>query len=124
MKTILLTDDNQDTVELIQLILEDSGYNLIIANDGNEAVKICLEQTPDLVLMDLNMPNMNGFDATKTLRDKGFSNPIVVLTGSESEDDRKRAEEVGCNEYILKTLEMEDVERTIDHYLYEPGELL
>ena len=124
MKTILLTDDNQDTVELIQLILEDSGYNLIIANDGNEAVKICLEQTPDLVLMDLKMPNMNGFDATKTLRDKGFSNPIVVLTGSESEDDRKRADEVGCNEYILKTLEMEDVERTIDHYLYEPGELL
>ena len=124
MKTILFADDNQDMLEMIQLILQDSGYNLITANDGNEAVKICLEQAPDLVLMDLNMPNMNGFDATKILRDKGFSNPIVVLTGSESEDDRKRAEEAGCNEYILKTLEMKDVEKTIDHYLYEPGELL
>jgi len=119
MKTILLTDDNQDMIELVKLILHDSGYKLITANAGNEAVKICLEQMPDLVLMDLNMPNMNGFDATKTLRDKGFSNPIVVLTGSESEDDRKRAQEAACNVYILKTLEMKDVEKTIDHYLYE-----
>ena len=124
MKTILLTDDNQEMVQLVQVILRDSGHVLLIATDGNEAVKICLEQTPDLVLMDLNMPNMNGFDATQTLRDKGFLNPIVVLTASESEHDRKRAEEVGCNEYILKTLGMEDMERTIDHYLYEPGELL
>jgi CheY-like chemotaxis protein len=121
MKTILLTEDNQDMIDLLKLILEDSGYKLITAKDGNEAVTICLEQTPDLVLMDLNMPKMNGFDATKTLRDKGFSKPIIVLTGSESEDDRKKAKEVGCNEYILKTLEMEDVERTIDHYLYETG---
>ena len=70
------------------------------------------------------MPKMNGFDATKTLRDKGFANPIIVLTASESEDDRKRAEEVGCNEYILKTLEMKDVEKTIDHYLVETGGLM
>jgi CheY-like chemotaxis protein len=119
MKTILLTEDNQDMVDLMQVILKDSGYNLITASDGIEAVRICLEQSPDLVLMDLNMPNMDGFHATMVLRDKGFKNPIVVLTGSESEEDRKKAAEVGCNEYILKTLEMSDVERVIDHYLYE-----
>ena len=124
MKTILYADDNQDMIDLIQLILKDSAYKLITSNGGIEAVKTCLEETPDLVLMDLNMPDMNGFDATRVLRDKGFSNPIVVLTGSESEDDRKKAQEVGCNEYILKTLEMEDVEKTIDHYLYETDELL
>ena len=124
MKTILYADDNQDMIDLIQLILKDSAYKLITSNGGIEAVKTCLEETPDLVLMDLNMPDMNGFDATRVLRDKGFSNPIVVLTGSESEDDRKKAQEVGCNEYILKTLEMEDVEKTIDRYLYETDELL
>lgn len=89
IKTVLLADDNQDMIELVQLVLQDSGYNMITANDGIVAVNICLEQSPDLVLMDLNMPNMNGFDATKNLRDKGFSNPIVVLTSSESEDDKK-----------------------------------
>jgi CheY-like chemotaxis protein len=119
MKTILLTEDNQDMVDLMQVILKDSGYNMITASDGIEAVRVCLEQSPDLVLMDLNMPNMDGFHATMVLRDKGFKNPIVVLTGSESEEDRKKAAEVGCNEYILKTLEMSDVERVIDHYLYE-----
>ena len=124
MKTVLLADDNQDMIELVQLVLQDSGYNMITANDGIEAVNICLEQSPDLALMDLTMPNMNGFDATKNLRDKGFSNPIVVLTSSESEDDKKRAEEVGCNGYILKTMDMKDVEETIDHYLAEVGGLL
>ncbi len=124
MKTVLLADDNQDMIELVQLILRNSGYNLITANDGIEAVDTCLGQSPDLVLMDLNMPKMNGFDVTKTLRDKGFSNPIIVLTASESEDDRKRAEQVGCNEYILKTLQMEGLEKTIDHYLVEEGGML
>jgi len=124
MKTVLFADDNQDMRELIELIMKNSGYNLITTDGGIEAVKICLEQKPDLVLMDLNMSDMNGFDATRALRDKGFSNPIVVLTGSESEDDRRTAEEAGCNEYILKTLEMEDVEKTVDRYLYEATGLL
>jgi CheY-like chemotaxis protein len=119
MKTILLTEDNQDMIDLVELILRDSGYKLILAHDGIEAVNTCLEQQPDLVLMDLRMPNMDGFHATMILRDKGFTKPIVVLTGSESEQDRKRAKEVGCNEYILKTLEMSDLEDVIDRYLYK-----
>lgn len=124
MKTVLLTDDNEDIVELIKLILEDSGYRLITASDGNEAVKTCLEQNPDLVLMDLNMPNMNGFDATKTLRDKGYSNPIVVVTATESEENRQKAEQAGCNDYILKTMEMQEVKETLDRYLLDAGGLL
>ena len=124
MKTVLLTDDNQDMIELVLLVLQNAGYRLITANDGIEAVNTCLEQSPDLVLMDLNMPNMNGFDATKTLRDKGLSNPIVILTASESEDNKERAEEAGCNGYILKTMDMKDVEETIDHYLVDIGGLL
>lgn len=123
MKTVLLTDDNDDIVELMKLILANSGYQLVIASDGHEAVRICLEKTPDLVLMDLNMPNMNGFEATKILREKGFSNSIVVLTASESERDRARAEQVGCDGYILKTMEMKDVESTLDHFLREAGGL-
>jgi CheY-like chemotaxis protein len=121
MKTVLLTDDNEDMVELVQLVLKNSGYRLITASDGTEAVEACLRQKPDLVLMDLNMPNMDGFEATKTLRQKGFANPIVVLTASESEQDRARARAAGCNEYILKTLEMADVEHMIDRYLSESG---
>lgn len=121
MKTVLLTDDNPDIVELVQLVLANAGFNLVIAKDGAEAVNICLSQTPDLVLMDLKMPKMDGFQATRTLREKGFSNPIVILTSSESADDRQAAEQAGCDAYILKTLEMKAVESTIDRFLHSGG---
>ena len=117
MKTVLLTDDNVDIIELVKLVLAKSGYNLVTAKDGIEAVDICLSQTPDLVLMDLRMPNMDGFIATRTLREKGFSNPIVILTASESEEDRKQAEAAGCDGYILKTMDMHGVEATLDSFL-------
>lgn len=123
MKTVLLTDDNPDIVELVQLVLANAGYRLLTAADGRQAVDLCLKESPDLVLMDLNMPTMNGFDATRQLRKQGFAKPIIVLTASTSEDDRLKAAEAGCNDYILKTLEMRDVERIIDHHLAEIGGL-
>lgn len=122
MKTVLLTDDNQDMVELVKLILSNSGYNLIVAGDGIEAVDICMTKKPDLVLMDLKMPNMDGFEATKTLREKGFNNPIVVLTASESEEDREKAVAAGCDGYIIKSMEMHGVESAIDRLLHTGDE--
>lgn len=121
MKTVLLTDDNEDIVELVQLVLKNSGYKLLTARDGIEAVEICLTQKPDLVLMDLKMPRMNGFDATRTLRSKGYTNPIIVLTASESAEDRKKAEQAGVNGYILKTMDMKEVETKIDSFLQRGG---
>ncbi|MBF8268469.1 MAG: putative transcriptional regulatory protein TcrX [Gammaproteobacteria bacterium] len=121
MQTVLLTDDNEYIVELVQLILKNSGYNLLIARDGVEAVDICLKQKPDLVLMDLNMPNMNGFDATRTLRAKGFTNPIIALTASELAEDRHKAEQAGFSGYILKTMDMKEVESKIDSFLQRGG---
>lgn len=122
-KKVLLTDDNADIIELVQLVLSESGYDLMTATDGREAIQICLKEKPDLVLMDLNMPHVNGFDATRQLRQQGFTSPIVVLTASESEEDRRKAEEAGCDAYILKTMEMRDVERVLDRFLLGPGEM-
>ena len=121
MKTVLLTDDNADIVELVQLVLANSGYSMITAVDGEAAVQLGLEQKPDLILMDLKMPKMNGIDATRALRAKGFDKPIVVLTASESEEDKRNAMAAGCNGYILKTLDMDGVEQILDHYLTETG---
>jgi len=121
MKTVLLTDDNEDIIELVQLVLKNAGYKLITARDGVEAIDVCMSQKPDLVLMDLKMPRMDGFEATRTLREKGFTNPIVVLTASESAEDKKKAHAAGINGYILKTMDMKDVETTIDKFLTRGG---
>jgi len=123
MQTVLLTDDNEDMIELVQLILSKSGYKLMVAHGGKEALRICKETPPDLILMDLNMPDITGFAVTKALRSTGFKNPIIVLTASESEGDRKRAFEAGCNSYILKTMEMADLEISIDRFLQKEGGL-
>ncbi len=121
MKTVLLTDDNEDMIELVQLILAKSGYDLKVAHDGRDALRICTESAPDLLLLDLKMPDLDGFTVCKTLRDSGFKKPIVVLTGSESAEDQRRAFAAGCDEYIVKTMEMRDLEHTIDRFLQKGG---
>jgi DNA-binding response OmpR family regulator len=114
MKTILLTDDNPDMIELVQLILSNSGYQLITAKDGNTAIQMCHESIPDLVLLDLKMPDIDGISVIKTLRDNNFNNPIIVLTASESEEDKEQAYAAGCNDFIIKTMEMRELEHAID----------
>jgi len=119
MKTILLADDSSLTHEIVSMLIANSGFKLLTARDGKQAVAMCCEQQPDLVLMDLYMPNMDGFNATRLLRDKGFTAPIIALTSSEKAEDKLKAEQAGCNQFILKTLEMKAVELAMDSYLYE-----
>lgn len=121
MKKVLLAEDNEDMVELIKLVLGESGYELVIAADGEEAVRLSHELNPDLILMDIRIPKKDGFTATRELRSGGFDKPIVVLTGSEKQEDRDQAAEAGCNDYILKTMDMKEVKEVLDRYLAEAG---
>ena len=124
MKTVLYVDDNDEILEIIGMLMEGTDYHLLTVNDSSKAVAMCLEKTPDLVLMDINMPGMNGFEVTKKLRSSGFNNPIVVLTASESDDYRKQAKAAGCTDYILKTVDMRNVRSIIDQYIGEVGKLI
>ena len=123
MKTVLLTDDNEDIIELVKLILSKSGYNLKLATGGKDALHICKESPPDLILLDLRMPDIDGFIVTWALRGTEFIKPIIILTGSESEADRKKAFDAGCGAYIVKTMEMRELEHTIDRFLQTGGGL-
>lgn len=124
MKTVLYVDDNDEILEIINMLMANTDYHLLTVNDASNAVAACLENKPDLVLMDINMPGMNGFEVTKKLRNAGFNNPIIVLTGSESVEDRKQARAAGCTDYLLKTVDMRNVKSIIDEYIGEPGELI
>lgn len=117
MKKVLLCEDDEDMVQLTRLVVERAGYALVRASDGRQAVDMALSEKPELILMDLRMPNMDGFAATRVLRDKGFLKPIVILTGSEKADDKERARKAGCSGFILKTLAMSDVCEALERFI-------
>lgn len=117
MKTVLLCEDDAEMVTLIRAVVERAGYGLITASDGRLALQLGLSQDPDLILMDLLMPNADGIAATKMLRIKGYKKPIVILTASERKEDRVSALKAGATAFIVKTLAMSDVEEALSRLL-------
>ncbi len=124
MKTVLYADDDLEIIELVKILIERAGYQLLTARDGREALQISRDENPDLILMDINMPGMDGLTAVEQLRDDGFNNPIIMLTGSESDADRDRSIQAGSDEYILKTIDMSEVETVLSRYLSDIGDFL
>lgn len=124
MKTVLYADDNLKIVELVKALVERAGYQLLTARDGREAIEIARDENPDLILMDINIPAMNALTAVKELRDDGFNNPIIMLASSESEMDRNCSIEAGSDEYILKTIDMGEVETVLSRHLSDIGDFL
>ena len=112
--TILITDDDATVVKLLKQKLTEFKYRIITASDGQEAVQQCLDNSPDLVLMDIKMPVLDGIKATSMLREQGFKNPIIMLTASESEDDRNDSRQAGCNGYVLKSGDLSKLGDVID----------
>ena len=123
MKTILYVDDNEEMIEIVNIVLANSGYSIVPQINGQAAIDFCAKENPDLILMDLNMPGIDGFETTRRLREQGFTNPILVLSASESEEGREKAIAVGCNDYILKDMELRGLERVIDSFIVEAGGL-
>jgi len=123
MKTVLYVDDNDEIIEIVNIALVKSNYHLITENNPQHALAVCIDKKPDLVLMDINMPGMDGFEISRQLREKGFDNPIIILTASEIAADKQKAKTAGCTDYILKTVDMQNVGQIIDHYIGEAGEI-
>ena len=122
MKTVLLCEDDEDMVRLIRLVVERAGYALKAVADGRQAVVTGLKEAPDLILMDLRMPNLDGIGAIKALRQGGFAKPIVALTASDKADDRKKVREAGGTDFILKTFVLSDVEAALVRLLGDAEE--
>lgn len=103
-KNILVVDDEEDIVELITFQLERDGYTVWKANDGMEAIQIISKKNPDLVLLDLMMPRMNGLDVVELLREKykKKSLPIIIISAKSTEDDIVKALDLGADDYITK----------------------
>jgi two-component system, cell cycle response regulator DivK len=103
MKKILVVDDMPDNRELFLQYLEDD-YSVVEATNGREAVQIAIEQMPDLILMDLSLPEMTGWEATSILKQNdGTKNiPVIALTAHAMTGDREKAIAAGCDDYLTK----------------------
>ena len=99
--TILIAEDTDSNYILVKAILGKS-YHLERAKDGMEAVTMFEELHPDLILMDMKMPNLNGLDATKIIRELSPGIPIIALTAYAYEHDRQAALDAGCNDFLIK----------------------
>jgi two-component system, cell cycle response regulator DivK len=106
-QTLLLVEDNEDNRIIYSTVLRHLGYRVIEAQDGVEAVALARSARPDLILMDISIPLMDGWEATRILRGDPRTSaiPIVALTAHALADDRERAAEVGFSAYLAKPIE-------------------
>ena len=101
-KKVLIVEDEQSIVDILSFNLTKEGYDTLEALDGPTGLQLALEQNPDLVLLDLMLPGMSGFDVCRKIRQAGALVPIVMLTAREEEDDKVLGLELGADDYITK----------------------
>jgi two-component system cell cycle response regulator DivK len=117
--TILYVEDNIDNRTLVRRILMAEGYNLLEAVNATEALEILSDTHPDLILMDINMPDMDGYSLTAKIKGmSGFESiPIIALTANVMRGDRERSLEAGCDGYIQKPIDIDTISEQIEHFL-------
>jgi CheY-like chemotaxis protein/anti-sigma regulatory factor (Ser/Thr protein kinase) len=117
--TILLAEDNQDIATMLADYLESVGYRVVVAGDGVQAVAKAIEEPPDVILMDIQMPNMDGLEAMRRLRsDAAFrKTPIIALTALAMPGDRATCLEAGADDYLSKPVGLKALHRTIESWL-------
>ena len=107
MPTVLVVDDNADTRAVVRWQLERWGYRVVEASDGGEALEVTVESKPDLVLMDLSMPRVDGYDAIRSIRGREeFARlPIIAVTAFDRADARDGSALAGCDHFLSKPID-------------------
>lgn len=119
MKKILIVDDEQDIVESLKFVLEIYDYTCYCAYNGEDGLKLAREIKPDLIILDVMMPRINGYKISRLLKfDKKYKDiPILMITARSQEEDKLIGEETGADEYITKPFDLDDVVKTVQKYL-------
>jgi len=108
-KRILIVEDEKNIVDILMFNLRRDGYDTMEAYDGEAGLQLALEQDPDLILLDLMLPKMNGFDVCRSIREAGRTTPILMLTAREEETDKVLGLELGADDYITKPFSMREL---------------
>ena len=100
--TILIAEDDVDIIGVVRLYLEDAGYKVVSAEDGETALALMESEKPDLFICDIMMPKMNGYEVIKNIRESGNNIPIIILSAKNHDSDRILGLEIGADDYIVK----------------------
>ena len=117
-RTILLVDDDHEIVESMRTVLENKGYRILVARDGNSGLMVAERENPDLLILDMMMPKKSGFLVLEKLKSRpGGLIPTIMITGNEGSRHRAYAEMLGVRDYIRKPFAMEKLVRAIERVL-------
>jgi len=118
-KKILIVDDEVDLVETVRFPLEMEGYHVLVSYNGEDALNQARKENPDLILLDLMLPKLDGYKVCRLLKfdDRYKHIPILMLTAKTQEKDKALGMETGANEYITKPFEMDDLLKKVKAYL-------
>ena len=119
MKKILIVDDEADIIEILQFVLEAQGYECVTAMVGETGLNLAREINPDLIILDVMMPKINGYKISRLLKyDNKYKDiPILMITARSQEEDKVIGEETGANEYITKPFQVDYVLEKVKSYL-------
>ena len=118
-KTVLLVEDNEDNLVVYRTILEHVGFRVIEARDGEEGVRQARKFKPNLILMDISIPKIDGWEATQQLKSDQDTKaiPIIALTAHALEEDRQKAIQAGCDGYLAKPVEPRRVVQEVERFV-------
>lgn len=121
-KVILLVDDDSEIVESMRTVLENKGYRVLVARDGNAGLTVAERENPDLIVLDMMMPKKSGFLVLEKLKGRpGGLIPTVMITGNEGSRHRAYAEMLGVRDYLRKPFAMEKLVKSIEKILEGPA---
>jgi len=118
-RRILIVEDNGVNRNLVRVLLQKYGYQIIEATDGEEAVEVAVREKPDLILMDIQLPRMSGYSATGILKGRRdtMDIPIIALTAKAMIGDREKALKAGCDGYISKPIDTRELPKVVNSLL-------
>lgn len=118
-KKILYIEDNLDNMTLVKRVLEVEGYEVIEAQTGKEGLDKALQSLPDIVITDINLPDIDGYSVTEHLKKGGKTAhiPVIAMTANVMKKDRQNVINAGCDGYISKPIDIDDLPGQIEHFL-------
>jgi two-component system cell cycle response regulator DivK len=118
-KKILVIEDNKNNMYLIKFILEKNGYEVIGARNAINGIKLAIEKDPDLIIMDIQLPDIDGLETTRRIKstEKGSKIPVIAVTSYAMTGDREKALSAGCDGYIEKPINPETIAAEIEKHL-------